>query len=251
MGEALEGLGRRAEAAAVYDRLAAEPLPSTAHPLFVTAQETARARLKVLSAKLPSLLIKIAGVPADAATVTVDGRPFDSGADVAVRMDPGDHRVRVSAPERLPFDEIVALEEGAGVVIVTARMRKPGQPESDDPFVETVPPPDDGIAPPPVTSWVLLGVGTAALVAGGVTGGIALSKAGDLEERCPDRRCPPSAEPDHEEAEIFGWTSTVALGVGVAAVAAAAVVWFVDMGDEADTARLQLGPGTIGARVRF
>jgi hypothetical protein len=250
VGQALEGLERRAEAALIYERLAAEPLPPSAHELFVEAQELAKERLKALSAELPSILVKVQGVAEDRARVTIDGEPFDATAETALRVDPGEHHVRVEAPGRLAFDETLKFEEGAGVVIVTARMRKPGEPESDEPIISS----GGGATAtsmPPLASWVLAGIGAAALIGGGVTGGLALAEAGDLEERCPDRRCPPSAESDHERAEIFGWTSTVALGVGAAAVVAAGIVWAVDGGEASDEMAFVFGPARLEVRGRF
>jgi tetratricopeptide (TPR) repeat protein len=251
IGQALEGLGRLADAAEVYDRLAAEPLPSTAHQLFRDSQELARARIKELAARLPSLLVKVEG-GADDATVTIDGRARDARG-VAVRVDPGKHVVRVEAPGREPFEQEVVAEEGAGVVVVTAVLREPGSPA-----VPTEPQrPDDDVADgsgaPPVATWVLFGIGGAALVAAGATGGLSLSQGADLEERCPDRRCTPADQDDYDQAVALGWASTALFVVGGIGVASGVVVWVVDASAEPDSdadataavPRIGLRPGAV------
>src|SRR5690606_36737553 len=49
-----------------------------------------------------------------------------------------------------------------------------------------------------IVGWVAVVLGAGGLVAGGVTGGLALSKKSTLDDECPDRACPPAF---HEEVD--------------------------------------------------
>lgn len=247
MAQALEGLGKRAEAAALYERLVAEPLSPTAHPLFLEAQRFGKARLKYLASRLPSILVKVEGVKRSEAKVTIDERVIETGAGVAVIVDPGEHLVRVEAPGKEPFEKELELEERGGVVVVKAVMLGEGE----------VPPPSNGGDTsndgPPVATWVLFGVGGAMLIAGGVLGTLTLLQANDLEERCPNFSCTEADKADHEQAVIMGWTSTALLGAGGALAVIGGIIWGVDA-QEDDTepaARLELGPGAFYVRGRF
>jgi hypothetical protein len=252
MGQALEGLGRRAEAAALYERLVAEPLSPTAHPLFLEAQRIGKERLKHLAARLPSVLIKVQGVKRSVATVTIDDRKIETGPGVAVILDAGKHTVRVEAPDRDTYEKEIELPDRGGVVVLDVPM-----------FAEGEEPPgfrgakgDEASSGPPIATWALFGAGGALLIAGGVIGTLVLIKANDLEERCPDFQCPPSEESAHEKNVILGWTSTAALAAGGVLVGAGFIVWAVGAGDddEADTApaaHLEVGPGSLTLRGRF
>jgi hypothetical protein len=251
IGQALEGLGRLAEAAAVYDRLAAEPLPSTAHQVFRESQEFARGRIKELAARLPSLLVKVEG--SEEATITIDGRPVEASG-VAVRVDPGDHVVRAEADGMVPYEKRVTAEEGSGVVVVTAVLRAPGEPPAPEPDVVIFDAEESG--GPPVATWVLFGLGGAALAAGAITGGLSLAAASDLEERCPDRHCTPADEPDYDRAVALGWASTALLAAGGVGAAVGVVVWIADASGEPEagsdaTARFDVGPGGFRLTHRF
>lgn len=253
VGQGLEGLGRLAEAAEIYDLMVAEKLPSSAHAVFVEAQEKGRVRLKDLSARLPSILVKVEGVPHEAAQVSIDGELLGERTGSAVRVNPGAHTVVVRAEGRVTFEKKLELAEGAGVVLVTAVMRDPRAPAPPPPTPEPVVA-DEGGNDLGLVGWVLIGGGGALVVAGAITGGLSLAQAGDLEDRCPDRRCGPTDRDDFDTAVALGWTSTVTLIVGGAAAAVGTALLLVgEADDEGDTASvsLELGPAWLGVRGTF
>src|SRR5690606_32952380 len=103
-----------------------------------------------------------------------------------------------------------------------------------------------------VAGWVLVGVGGASLVAGGVTGGLALAGASDLESRCPDRRCTIADQSDYDTNVALGWTSTITLAVGGALVATGGLLLILDAGDEEEGMQaLRLGPTGGSFTYRF
>jgi hypothetical protein len=247
IGKALEGLGRRAEAADVYERLAAEPLPETSHRLFLEARDFARARLKVLIAELPSLLLEVRGVDPDRAKATLDGRPIALESDVAVRFDPGEYRLQITAPDRRTFDQTIELREGAGVVKVQVTMRREGEAEEAVSIEET----GSGSGGLAVPAWVLIGIGGASLVAGAVTGGLTLAQAGELEDRCPDRQCTVADRSDYDSAVTLGWTSTATLALGAALVATGGLLLLLDASDDDEVQALELRVGPAGGSFTY
>jgi hypothetical protein len=104
---------------------------------------------------------------------------------------------------------------------------------------------------------VLLGVGGAGLLFGGVTGLLAISKEGSLN--CDaNNRCPPSEKSKLDSAESFALMSNIGFGLGLVSAGTGLVLLLVDSGSppaqtEADSARLepQLGLGWVGFSGRF
>jgi hypothetical protein len=250
MGEALQALGHPAEAMATYERMAAEPLPITAPPLFRKAQATARERLRELGARTPSLLVRVSGLPADRVTAKVDGQPLDVASGVAVRMDPGAHRIEIGAEGHAPFERTVTLEAKGGVVVLDAALAPRG-----------VTPPKPAPEAPArkgslMPSVVTLAAGGALALVGAVTGGISLSRTSALKIRCPDSRCSPAEQSDIDAARAMATTSNVTFVLAGAGLAAGAVLFFVRPGGAAPpsgAARLTpwLGAGSAGVRGVF
>jgi hypothetical protein len=106
-----------------------------------------------------------------------------------------------------------------------------------------------------IHGWWAIGTGAALLVAGGVTGGVALHLNAELSDRCPGGACPPSAYGDLEERDRLAVSSTVLLGAGVAASAVGILIVALfarpPAGAEKPQARAALAPlaarGTLGA----
>jgi hypothetical protein len=106
---------------------------------------------------------------------------------------------------------------------------------------------------------VLWGVGGAGLALGAVTGVLFLAKKSNLEDKCPNQKCPreADAQPDIDRYRLYGWLSGTGLGVGIAAAAAGTALYFIG-GDEpppSSSARgfiaPYIGPGTVGAYGSF
>lgn len=226
IGQSLEGLGRLAEAADTYERLAAEQLPATAAPVFKKAQETGNERLRALLARVPSLLVKVrvpGGPGADGdVTVTVDGKPFEVRA-VATRLDPGKRTIRAEAPGHAPVVREIDLPEKGGVVVVDIELRPEGAPAQPPPEkpAEAEPAAEPGSIVPAVVAFSIGGVG---LGVGAVTGAIFLSQMGDLHDRCPEDRCDAAAQGDIDSAGTMGNVSTIGFGVGIAGAAVGVVL---------------------------
>jgi hypothetical protein len=219
LAQAQEGLGHLADAAATYDRLIAEPLPESAPEPFRKAQGTAKERLRVLLARVPSVLVAVKGVSPSKASGTIDGKKIDLAAESAIRLDPGEHAIRVEAPGREPFERTVTLPEKGGVVVVEATLAGSGGPEDEKPK-------GGDVAPVKTSSAgrgagiVLIGLGVAGVGVGAVTGILSLGKVSDIDSKCPNKHCTPEEQSDIDSAKTMGTVSTIGFiagGVGLVA----------------------------------
>lgn len=97
---------------------------------------------------------------------------------------------------------------------------------------------------PHAASWIVLGVGGAALASFAVLGGLALAEDGALASRC-GTHCT-SADVSTLEGLTIG--ADVSLAAGLVLVAVGVVLALVTDEGTADQAGLELGPGGVGAR---
>lgn len=102
-------------------------------------------------------------------------------------------------------------------------------------------------------SCIGFGLGSAALVTGAVTGGLALAKSTELETACAtDGSCPAYRAGDIESMRALSHASTaswVVAGVGLAAGIGALV--FYEVSDDEVSARLVVSPGSAGLTLSF
>jgi tetratricopeptide (TPR) repeat protein len=244
-GTAHEKLGQLRDARDAYKKAAEAELPAGASAALVNAQKEAKAALAAIEPRIPTIEIA-PDASAPKGEVKLDGAVV-SAADLGqpIAVDPGKHVVSAEAPGRKPFSrELVVAEKARERVAIEL----PAPARSGK---------GDGL--PPVKdqggqrSWVLpgvaLGVGAAGLIAGAVTGGLALAKMGDIRKACgPSLACPDSERGDVDSARAMGTVSTV--GFVVAGVGAAAgvglVIW--QRRDKPATTAVVAGPGTIGVK---
>ena len=178
-------------------------------------------------------------------------------------MNPGEHNLSLSAPGRDPDRRTVVLVEREQKQIVFDLGAPPPAPA---PPKTSAPPPDitaPGDAAPAEGSLVPAAIaftaGVAGLGIGAVSGVLALGKAGELDDRCPDRRCGGGSVEDLREAESLRTSaetlrtlSTVSFIAGGAAIAAGVVLALVRPGGGRPAqVGLGAGPGWISVRGSF
>jgi hypothetical protein len=179
-------------------------------------EEAAAQALRQLLPRVPRIAIKL---PADAkdASVLIDDKPPElqfGDADV----DPGEHTITVTAPDRKDFKQTVTVAEGERkeVQVVLAPIYVAPPP----------PPPDPGRGPPPVGAIVLAGVGLGAGVAGAVLWGIARGKESEIESMCGGiKECPASLKPEADAAATKIIVGDVLVAVGGAAIVGGGIWW--------------------------
>jgi len=241
-GEALEGLGRLAEALEVFERLAAEPLAEDDPEAFKHAAQFGADRARALKRRVPALAIHVNGPPEDAVQITVDGNPYSLGGGKAPYVDAGTHSiVATAAGFRRVEREVTLAAEGAvhtvQIELEPAATEEPDEVDEEDSGTE------GGFYWPP---WVAFGVGGAGLLIGGITGALSFGKVGELEDECPDGRCAPEQQSLIDEAGTLGNVSTVGFIVGGVGVAAGVVLLLWRPGaDEPGASTESAGPVRI------
>jgi hypothetical protein len=219
-----EKLGRLLAALGGYEL--AEADARSVSPGF---QKDVNERMEDLRARIPKLVIQ-RGEGAAAAKIELDGTALGSTSiGTEIKLDPGPHSVRATAPGKEPFSETVELAEkdvktlvvklaasevpavGGGVTTGGAAGGK-----------------DEGADKPPsrVLPYVIGGVGVASLAASGVFFLMRQGAISDLEDACgPNRdQCPPSKKDTYDKAKTYNTISQVTLGVGVVGVGVAATL---------------------------
>jgi PEGA domain len=151
-----------------------------------------------------------------AATITVDGRAIGLGE--RVRVDAGDHTIEARA---------------SGYLVATQRVTIPGGDTARAtltllPDVVVHPPATRSDVGPTVGKWVLAGVGIAGIAAGTSFGVQTIREKNARDEQCASGACTAAAFRDDHDARWSATVSTVSFGVGLAALAGAAIWVLVD-----------------------
>jgi len=196
----------------------------------------------------------------DGAVVIVDGverdrtplpGPIMIGAGIThqVKVVLGDD-VLVDRPVRVSGGQAVTVEAEKEAEVAPAPEAGVGTNEGEE-----VQPPepletDDEAQPLAVAGWIAVGVGGAAMIAGAITGGLALSKDKQLEDDCPDGECSPEHWKENDKMKDLAITTDVLIPVGAAIAATGVVLLIVSAGDgeQVDDADVALAP-IVGAGV--
>lgn len=210
IGACLEGLKRLREARDTYRALAANH--DLATPQEREIAQSASQKVVELDRRIPRLVVRVAPDAPPGVQVRVDGAPTPSAG--AVEADPGPHVVQATAEGAAPFEKRVELAEAREETVEIS-------------FASTSPPPPP---PPgarrPFMGWVLVGVGGALIVAGGVTLAVREGNVSDLKSACPGGVCPASRrselESTRDAAEMQGPLAGAFFAAGVIAGAVGA-----------------------------
>lgn len=202
MARSLTHLGRLLEAAALYRRVLEEDTSGAPQP-WKQARLDAGAELTALRERIPVIEIRTAGTPA---TLTVDGRP--AKANTRIELDPGSHEI-VHGRQGRVAKKSITVKPGDALATISF---------DDDGSAPLGRRRDEGAPPAVIAGGVFLGVGVASLVAGAITGAVALKLAADVHEVCVEGTpCPvpqSSLQPDIDEARRYGDATTGLLVAG-------------------------------------
>ncbi len=234
----LEGLKRLREARDAFRAIAANR--EVVAPNERDIAESAAQRAVQLDRRIPRLVLSVAdGSPPNVA-VRLDGAPVPSRG--AVEVDPGDHMVQATADGTAPFESKFTVPEGGEhPLLVTFAGAKPADP-----------PPPEETPRRPFLGWVLVGVGGAFVVAGGVTLAVREGNVSDLVDACPDGRCPRSRQSELEStrdaAQLQGPLGAVLIGAGVIAAGVGAYMLLRPRPSQRATAASSLWVGASPTR---
>jgi hypothetical protein len=234
-------------------------------------EREARARMAELEPHLNRLTIAVApqtdGAPV---TVRLDGVDVDHASiGQPLVVDPGAHTIEAKAAGRKPWTSSIEVLSAAMTVTVPALevvAVAPAPPVVEPTATPTAPPPSDAIPPPPSRgsssqrTWALVagGVGIAGVAVGSIFGILSLSHKSDGNSHCnlgpTGSECDAEGVQARSSAISTGNVSTVAYVVGVAGLAAGAVLWFTapsSTESSAPSIGLGVGPATASLVGRF
>lgn len=194
-------------------------------PAFKDALESAKNEVGAVSAKVASVTLTVEG-PTNP-VVTIDGQTVPVAALGLKRpVDPGAHKVSATADGFHPAETTFTVAEG-GTTAAALKMEKAPEAAGGAAAGGGVGSPSEPGADTggkgsmnKTLAYVAFGVGGAGLIVGGITGAIALGKAGDLKDACTNNTCKPDKQSDVDSYNSVGTISTVGFivaGVGGAA----------------------------------
>jgi hypothetical protein len=198
------------------------------------------------------------------AALTVDGRTVTLNDRHELLLEPGRHNIEAHAPayrgvqtmlnvgagDRTTFELRLVVEPAGNAESEVAQPLAPARDASSGTQPSSQNATTQGSTQTTI-GFVTLGVGVAALVAGGVVSALAISKQSKLHDRCPNRLCGPSYYADVDSYDTLKTVSTVTLIAGGAATVLGGVLLLI-RGDRpsehAAAIEPTLGFGSLGVR---
>lgn len=104
-----------------------------------------------------------------------------------------------------------------------------------------------------ILPWLLVGVGGAALVAGTITGLMALDKTSGIEDNCPGDICPPEYDLEGERdsaSSLATATDVLLIGGGLIAATGVVLLFVLDDDTEQQTLSAACTPAFCGAHFK-
>ncbi len=219
-------------------------------------ERIAKERATAIEPRLSRIVVE-AEAPTAGLTLELDGKALSSAVlGSPIPVDPGDHTIGASAPDREPTTlkvSIVGEGQLLKVRVPALRSREVAPPPPPKPPPVLPPPP----APEVDTTQrdlgiVIAGVGGALLVAGGIFGFSALAKESDAKSDCVDLACSQDGLDKHEAAQTLAHFSTAGLALGAIGVGVGGYLFFTAP-KGAPVAALRVTPiatpGSLGASL--
>jgi hypothetical protein len=232
-----EKLGHLATAWTSFQEVA-QRLPSDDERRVIAVQRSA-----ALEPRLPRLRIHLGpGVP-PGAKVRRDGVELGAASlDTDLPVDPGQHRIEVTAPGRPPHLSEVSMAEGERR---TGEVSLEGEPAVLQAAPEKAPVATNRSSTGTL-GYVVGGVGLAAAVTGIVTGILVLDRKHTVDQNCnADKRCNSEGLDAARSGKTLGIATTIALSAG--AVGLGAGTYLVLSASSAKNSGMQTGVALGGA----
>jgi hypothetical protein len=256
IGHALRLDGKKALALVRYGsvRTSAKERVAAGEARFSPTLDDAERWIAKLAPDVAELSVNVMDAP-DGAALFVNGRelPWLAGSSGAVRAartyeEPGVAHIELRVAGRAIAQADAQLARGATrlVTLEAGSAATPSPPDVDDP--------GRGIPAPPIAAWVAGGIGAAGMISFAAAGGLALSKANELDACAP--ACDPD-DPDAREARDTGKTAAlvanVSVAIGGAGLVTGALLWIFWPREATPTpsVTLDVGPASLGVRGRF
>jgi PEGA domain len=229
MALSLDKLDKTSEAIAAYGAFLGSNPPSSMDAKVTEAQ----ARVAELRRKAP-IVVKVKSDP-PGASVSVDGVAQMGTAPLDVKVPPGSHKFRVSAPGYDPYEKDFTFDPGASETTLDAVLTKSvAVAEAPPPVVETKSSEKTAEQPSErhsnVAAFVVLGVAGAGAIVGGIFGVKALQGKSDFNggERTTDKA---------DQVEKNALIADMALGAAITLGVTGTVLLLTSGGSDEKTAR--------------
>ncbi len=213
LGRAHMDLAQLLEAREVFLSIARLPVQPDEGEKSAGARTEAAQLAEQLRPRIPTLTVKVLGAPAGSPpVVTVDGATIPAAAVGAPRkLNPGSHEVTAKAAGGPEEHATIELKEGESKELpLTLKAPVAG---AGDPLPAK--PEEKGPTKTNALVYVGFGVGAVGVVAGSVTGILALGKASKVDTACHQTtNCPASAKSDVTSGRTLGTISTISFIVG-------------------------------------
>ncbi|MCS6901323.1 MAG: hypothetical protein RMJ98_16825 [Myxococcales bacterium] len=178
----------------------------------------AREHLEKLEPRLPRLVIRLTGAAPPGLVVERDGVQMSSASfGTPIPVDPGERRVRATAPGFQPLEERISLGEGETKTLTLPSLSPKSRPEVPVASSSSSTP----LPPPPPShrktlAYAVGGVGAASLVVGAFFGFRTLSKKNESDRECPSATtCSARGIQANEQAYMAATVANIGVGLGV------------------------------------
>ncbi|HET8939505.1 MAG TPA: hypothetical protein VFN67_38960 [Polyangiales bacterium] len=243
-----------------------EPLTDGASETLKQAFSEAGTLVEANKPKLAKLTIKVTGVDdSTALELTIDGKSLPSALVGAAHVsDPGEHQVSVAAAGYLPASRKLTLAPGAEESVTLElepdlkaqaelqRAQLPAQAADVASASALTRGADDASSPNHWPAYLTWGASAVALGVGVGFGFAALENRHNLDERCPNKLCPPDAADLLNTSRTNATISTIAYGAGVAGLAVGVLLfWIESSADGADSGAQRVRLVPQGVSVSF
>jgi hypothetical protein len=210
-------------------------MPADRRAKFDERRGLALEKIAALGPLAPELTIDVSLAPPPSLVIRRNGVVVDRAAyGVSKRIDPGEYLVNAEVDGKIVWERRVTLGQGDRARLDVPWLEAPKSAPAPTP-APSLPPPA-APAPSPRASggsttrtlaYFAGGIGVGGLVAGAVTGLVALQeKSNVVDENCPQRRCNAAGHDALESARAAATVSTIAFSVGLAGAVGATVLWF-------------------------
>jgi hypothetical protein len=252
---ALERLGKLVEASERYFEVTRISAAGGQEAVQAQAQADARREVEALSARIPALRVVVRGAPAPDLVLTIDGvavAPELVGEERPVN--PGPHRIEAKAGGETAMTE-TSLGEGEHKTVTLSFGAAPATTGPTPPPSQEHATESSSGSPLRTLGWVAVIAGGAGVVVGGVTGGLALGKRGELDssDRCrlEQNQCLTDMESSVEEYDRWRTVSTVGFVAGGVLATAGVVLLLTTPSEGGTRAGLRLSPGAVSLVGNF
>jgi hypothetical protein len=240
-------------------QVARMPRASKEPRVFGEARAAAEDLAEKLRARIPAILVAVKGPPAGTEVhVTVDGMalPRESTGEPR-KVDPGKHRVAVSADGYSATQQDVDVPEQATQTVAFALTPLPGAASTARPAGAVPPAERSGerhLSPLVLPGLVVTGVGVAA---GSITGALSWSSASSARRYCQGTVCSLAAQSDIDWSKTLAWIADAAFGVAAVGAVLTVTGFLAPGGSNASATPTNvgvapvLGPRMVGVAGRF